>query len=120
MKSETRNARAKQVHKNNLKRYHARGVETPMPDSQIDPIRTPRAYNKKNGTVESGLSSSSDANSSSNTNNEESSEDESVHQATTTTPAEVPQRAKRKYHKKVNNATTTTTRSGRVSKKPAY
>ena len=78
-----------QVHKNNLKAYHARGVETPMPDSQIDPIKTKRAYNKKIQKARLITSSS------------ESSADESAAEDsdTETNPIETP--VKKKTQKKI-------------------
>ena len=47
IKSDTRNSRAKQVHKNNLKFYVKREAHTPMPESQPNNnIITKRTYNK--------------------------------------------------------------------------
>ncbi len=58
IKSDIRGARAKQVHKNNLKAYHKRGVEMPLPDSQTTPIIVKRPYRKNPNNPRWGQSSS--------------------------------------------------------------
>ena len=115
IKSDTKNARSKQVHKNNLKVYHPRGVETPMPDSQVNPITDKRRYNKNPNNARWNRSNQSSNDSSSSSSSAPEMSDSPVE----TTEAVVTVPKKRKYTKKATNQTKEkTTRSGRISKPP--
>ena len=139
IKSDTRGARAKQVHKNNLKAYHKRGIETPLPDSQTTPIIEKRTYRKdpNNPRWRQSSSLSSDEGDCSSSESDEQSENERQPEAeghpvpivsdntdsSSSSSLQVnaaPIRAKRKYIKRTHQTLPVTTRSGRVAKRPDY